>query len=189
MMYLAREKGVGVVKSSVRIVSVVAVVGLLVTVALVGCGGPSAPKVKVEDVWARPAVAVGMTHEEQGSQEESGEGMEREVDTRPGMGATGAVFMKLVNEGREADMLVSAETDVATTVELHKTTVSDGVMTMEPVKSIEIPGKGEVLLKPGDYHIMLLGLNRDLNVGDEFKVKLNFEKSDSMDLDVLVQEM
>ena len=97
--------------------------------------------------------------------------------------------MKLVNEGREADMLVSAETDVATTVELHKTTVSDGVMRMEPVKSIEIPGKGEVLLKPGDYHIMMLGLNRDLNVGDEFKVKLNFEKSESMDLDVLVQEM
>lgn len=146
-------------------------------------------RVKAEDVWARPAVATEMTSEGQGMEEESGEAMAGETDTHPGTGATGAVFMKLVNEGKEADMLVSAQTDVATTAELHKTTVRDGVMRMEPVKSIEIPGKGEVPLKPGDYHIMLLGLNRDLNVGDKFKVRLNFEKSESMDVDVLVREM
>ena len=97
--------------------------------------------------------------------------------------------MKLSNGGREADSLLSAESDVATTVELHKTTVKDGVMKMAPVKGIEIPAKGEVILKPGDYHIMLLGLNRDLNVGDEFSVQLNFEKSRPVVLDVTVREM
>lgn len=175
------------------------VVVILSAAALVGCGGPSEPKIRAEDAWARPSMAMEVVHEgpdmddKSGAmsgemEEKTGEGLAQEIDTHPSTGATGAVFMKLVNEGKQADALVGAGADVATTVELHKTTVKDEVMKMEPVKSIEIPGNGEALLKPGDYHIMLLGLNRDLEVGNAFSVTLNFEKSESMELEVVVRE-
>jgi len=119
---------------------------------------------------------------------ESGAGMTGEIDTDPATGATGAVFMKLVNHGGEADRLVGAESAVATTVELHQSTLTDGVMKMSPVPDIPIPANGEVVLKPGDYHLMLLGLTRDLNVGDEFDVTLRFEKSQPLLLQVAVRE-
>jgi len=184
--------------SGLRVVFCVIMVPLLVSVAVVGCGGNAGPEIRVEDAWARPSMTMPMMGEGEdasrsGSDEDiSGEGSEKtegEVETRPATGATGAVFMRLLNGGGEADSLLSAETDVATTVELHKTTVKDGVMKMAPVKSIEIPAKGEVILKPGDFHIMLMGLKRDLNVGDEFGVKLNLEKSEPLELDVTVREM
>ena len=37
----------------------------------------------------------------------------------------GAVFMELVNEGDTEDVLVSAKTDVANTVELHESKIND----------------------------------------------------------------
>ena len=42
---------------------------------------------------------------------------------------------------------------------------------------LEIPAKGEVLLKPGGYHVMLIGVKQDLKPGDRFTVDLEFEKS------------
>jgi copper(I)-binding protein len=160
----------------------------LLAFALAACGGSLDPKLKAEDVWSRPSVAMTMAGDSTASGGMGG-GTGETVDTQPSTGATGAVFMKLVNEGGQPDKLISAETDVATTAELHKSTVTDGVMQMSPVESIEIPANGSVELKPGDYHIMLLGLKRDLKAGDEFKVKLNFEKSQPMELDVKVREM
>lgn len=166
--------------------------GLVLVVLLVGtlsaCGGSSDPKLKAEDVWSRPSVAMTMEGNSAATGEMGG-GTGEMVDAQPSTGATGAVFMKLVNEGGQPDKLISAETDVATTVELHKTTVKDEVMQMSPVENIEIPANGAVELKPGDYHIMLMGLKQDLKAGDQFKVKLNFEKSQPMELDVIVREM
>ena len=88
--------------------------------------------------------------------------------------------MTLVNEGREDDRLVAAQTDVAATVEIHQTTMDGDVMRMQQVAAIEIPAGGQVELEPGDYHIMLIGLHRDLAVGDRFSVTLTFEKSGTL---------
>ena len=119
---------------------------------------------------------------------ESGDMTSAQMDTNPATGAAGAVFMTLMNRGGEADKLVGAESGVATAVELHKSTMTDGVMKMSPVTDIPIPANGEAVLKPGDYHIMLLGLKHDLNAGDEFDVTLRFEKSQPLTLKVVVRE-
>ena len=184
-----------------RWVALCALASVLVGGALAGCGGAGAPSISAEDVWARPSMAMpAMGGETEAGMEggmeagpgtmpaESGAGMTGEMNTDPATGATGAVFMKLANRGGDADKLVGAESDVATTVELHRSTMTDGVMKMSPVPDIPIPANGEVVLKPGDYHIMLLGLKRDLNVGDEFDVTLRFEKSQPQSLKVVVRE-
>jgi copper(I)-binding protein len=51
------------------------------------------------------------------------------------------------------------------------------MMGMEPVARLEIPAGGTVQLAPGGYHIMLIGLTKDLNVGDTVQVTLKFEKA------------
>ena len=53
---------------------------------------------------------------------------------------------------------------------------------------LEVPAKGEVLLKPGSYHVMMIGMRRDLKVGDTFTLELQFEKSEPITVNPEVRE-
>jgi copper(I)-binding protein len=156
-------------------------VALSLTGLLAACGGPSGPSIQAEDVWSRPAMMVKESGES--SEESTGQGMGM------GMAGTGAVFMRLKNEGEEADRLVGGTTDVAEVVEIHETVMEGEVMRMQMLpEGLEVPAKGEVLLKPGGYHIMLIGMKRDLAVGDRFALILQFEKSGSIAVEPEVLE-
>jgi copper(I)-binding protein len=152
---------------------------VLVAVVLAACGAPAAPQIRAEDVWSRPAVAMG----------DAGESAESGSETGQGMGGTGAVFMVLANDGQEADRLVGAKTDVAKVVEIHETRMEGDVMKMQMLPDgLEVPARGEVQLKPGGYHVMLIGLQRNLEVGDQFAVELLFEKSESLVVEPVVRQ-
>ncbi len=97
--------------------------------------------------------------------------------------------MDLINAGGAPDRLVKVEADVATTAELHESTVENGIARMEAVKGgIEIPANGKVQIKPGGYHVMLIGLKHDLKLGDKFPVTLQFEKSGAMKVEAEVRQ-
>ncbi|MEZ6962653.1 MULTISPECIES: copper chaperone PCu(A)C [unclassified Aeromonas] len=66
-----------------------------------------------------------------------------------------AAFMVLKNDADQAVKLVAASSPAAGRAELHTHLHENGVMKMRQVESIEIPAKGEVVLKPGSLHIML----------------------------------
>ena len=101
----------------------------------------------------------------------------------------GAVFMKLMTAGGADDRLISAQTDVADTVELHESKMDkNGVMSMSPVPNIPVPAGGSATLEPGGLHVMLIGLNRELAVGDQFSLTLNFEKSGPRTVEVEVRD-
>ena len=107
----------------------------------------------------------------------------------PGLAGTGAVFMRLVNKGDEPDRLVSGQTDVAKVVEIHETIMEGDVMKMQMLPDgLEVPAKGEVLLQPGSYHIMLVGMQRDLQPGDKFTLQLQFAKSGTLTVEPEVRE-
>jgi copper(I)-binding protein len=152
---------------------------LLVMVTVAACGAPAGSSIEIEDVWARPAMAMKETTESS----EGGAGMGQPM---PG---TGAVFMLLRNRGLEADRLVGGQTDVANVVEIHETVMEGEVMKMQMLTNgLEVPARGEVLLKPGGYHIMLIGMQRDLAVGDTFTLELQFEKSGILTVEPEVRE-
>ena len=92
----------------------------------------------------------------------------------PGQMVTGA-FMVLQNPSDSQQALVRAESDVAKTVELHEHINNNGVMQMRPVKKIEIKANSSTDLKPGGYHVMLIGLKQSLKVGDIVDIKLSFD--------------
>jgi hypothetical protein len=150
------------------------VILLFLVVILSACGGqaPTGPQIRAEDVWSRPAVAM----------------PEGDMEAGHGMSGTGAVFMTLVNDGVEADRLVGAQADVAEVVEIHQTTMDGDVMKMQQVAAVEVPGGGQVVLKPGDYHVMLIGLHHDLAEGDRFSVTLTFEKSGDLTVEAQVRQ-
>jgi copper(I)-binding protein len=114
----------------------------------------------------------------------------RNVWARPATKADGlsAVYMVIENTGDQPDRLLHAHCDVAGTVELHETKMEGGVMKMQPVDGIDIPAKGTVELKPGGLHIMLIGLTRDLNPGDEIGLELHFDKAGHVPVKAIVQK-
>jgi len=103
--------------------------------------------------------------------------------------ATGnsAAYMLIRNGGTAADRLVKAESDVAAAVELHETKMEGGMMKMAPVEGIAIPATGQVELKPGGLHIMLIGLKRELKAGESVKLTLHFEKAGAREVTAQVR--
>lgn len=158
---------------------------LLLLAALVAACAPvgtSSTGLKIEGVWARPAKMMG----EAMPAETPMEGME---GMSHGSGANSAVYMKISNPGQQADRLVSAKADVAKTIELHETIMEGDVMKMQPVAGgIEVPAGGSVELKPGGLHVMLIGLTKDLNVGDKFPVTLQFEQGGTLTVEAEVRQ-
>ncbi len=101
----------------------------------------------------------------------------------------GAVFMTIKNGGSSDDALVGAKTDVAKTVELHETKMDENdVMKMSPVPNIPILAGGSVTLKSGGLHVMLIGMQKELAVGDKFSVTLTFEKAGPMTIEAEVKD-
>jgi hypothetical protein len=103
-------------------------------------------------------------------------------------GANSAAYMRIVNNSDTADALVAAATDAAETVELHTVIMEDNVMRMRPVPQIEVPANDEASLQPGGYHVMLLGITRDLQEGDMVDLTLTFENAGDINITAPVQQ-
>lgn len=69
------------------------------------------------------------------------------------------------------------ETDAAWTVEMHRTVMEGGMARMQKVSGIEIPPGATTELKPGGYHVMLIGLRRNLEEGEKFPIVLVFKEA------------
>ncbi len=85
-----------------------------------------------------------------------------------------AAYMVIENQTNADIALRSASTEVAETVELHKMELVDGMMNMHRVETIDIPAGGTAELKPGGYHLMVIGLRKELKEGDKVKITLEF---------------
>ena len=137
---------------------------VLSTVALCIAASVSAADVKVgnlsiDDVWARTG--------------------------QPGQ--VSAAFMDVKNKGT-ADKIVSAHCDCAKATELHDMKMADGKMLMMQVPAMDVPANGELKLKPGGYHIMLIGLNRPLAAGETLPIKLKFEKAGEVTVQAQIKD-
>jgi copper(I)-binding protein len=95
--------------------------------------------------------------------------------TVPTQKVTGA-FMEIT--GKNAVRLLSADSPVAASVEIHNMTTQNGVMKMFPVDGIDIAAGKTVKLASGGYHVMLMGLKQQMKPGDRVPLKLTFELAD-----------
>lgn len=94
--------------------------------------------------------------------------------TAPGA-ANGVVFCTF---GGGPDELLSATSAVADRVEMHTVvTVEGGAKRMTPVERIPVPG----VLKPGGFHLMLMGLKQPLAEGGSLTLRLTFAKAGTID--------
>jgi copper(I)-binding protein len=97
-------------------------------------------------------------------------------------------FLTIQNEGN-VDKLLSAKSNVSTSVEIHEMKMDGNVMQMRQVNSLDIPSKGKVELKPGGYHLMFIDIKSPLKVGESVDVQLTFEKAGKVNVKLPIHEM
>jgi copper(I)-binding protein len=98
----------------------------------------------------------------------------------------GGVFLTLTDHGA-ADQLVGAASPISETVELHETVSDNGVMKMRPVPVLALDTGKSLELKPGSYHLMVMGLKQQLKQGDTFPVTLTFAHAAPITVTVTVE--
>ncbi len=104
-----------------------------------------------------------------------------------GSAKNGAAYITIVNNGENGDKLVSVQTDIAKSAELHTHIMENDVAKMREVESIEVPAGATVVLKPGGDHLMLMGLFEPLEEGNPFQVLLTFENAGEIPVEVPVK--
>ena len=103
----------------------------------------------------------------------------------PGAHAT-AGFMELRNPGDEPVDLVAADADGFDAVELHRSINENGMHRMIEQERITVPAGGSVQLAPGGYHVMLIGIQRELVEGESITLELTLDDGSQLSVDAPV---
>jgi copper(I)-binding protein len=178
-----------------------------------------ASDVSITGAWARPAAmitdegdamaldgmdmgdtATGDDSMAMGDDDDSMSDMGMDHDAMPmkgPAGGTGAVYFMLTNSGNADDTLVEvidihveAPGDFSEMVELHETSMNDGVMKMQKLEvGIPVPAGESVELKPGGFHVMIMNIKRSLTPGDEVTLRLRFASGEIQTVVAEVREL
>ena len=89
----------------------------------------------------------------------------------------GVAYLRVRNEGASDDAIVSASTPAAARVEIHQTTLADGMARMRPMREILVPAKGTVAIAPGGIHLMLVDLKAPIAVGTRVPLVLQVRRA------------
>lgn len=106
--------------------------------------------------------------------------------TAPGA-PVGGGFMSISNRGDQPDRLIAASADFAGEVQIHESSMAEGMMRMQHLPGgITVPEKGRLVLRPGSYHLMFMGLQRRLVEGEHETVTLVFEHAGEIDVQLTI---
>jgi len=130
---------------------------LVVMTLVAACGGSTSTPpsgaggfLVLKNVWVRSAASGGMT----------------------------AAYFDITNGQLVDDELTAATSPVATSAGVHETTTdASGMMGMHEVSGVVIKAGQTQSFAPGGYHVMLIGLNKDLKAGDTVELQLTFKVS------------
>lgn len=132
---------------------------IAIAMMLVACTSSVSSSITVVDAWARPATS----------------------------GADTAAYLIITNPGTADDALLSVSSPDAEMAGLHQTsTDASGMTGMAPVQEIAVPAGGTVTLAPGGFHVMLMGLSRDLTAGGTLDLHLVFRNAGALTVQAAV---
>jgi copper(I)-binding protein len=106
--------------------------------------------------------------------------------TAPGM-PMGVAYLSITNNGKDADVLIAASTPLAARVEMHQTTIADGMARMRPLGEIAIAPGTTVKIEPGGIHLMLVDLKTPLETGKQVPLELTFRRAGKVTVQLSIE--
>lgn len=79
-------------------------------------------------------------------------------------------------------------TDYALKVEMHESMNNNGMMTMKPIDSVDIPAKGKVAFAPGGKHLMIWGVNDTAISRGKMTLTFLLSNGDRLLVDAVIQK-
>lgn len=103
--------------------------------------------------------------------------------TRPytaGNTPTTAIYLTVDNNSNAPAFLTAVTLAHADTVEIHRTTQTDGIMRMRAVDSLGVQPGTQLRFEPGGNHLMVKGLRLNLAEGDSLPFALQFDNGTTL---------
>ena len=99
-------------------------------------------------------------------------------------------FMTITNTGTKPDTLVGGTFVLSETFEVHEMSMTDGMMKMRQLdKGLVIKPGETVELKPGSFHVMMIGMKQPLKDGETIKGTLVFERAGTIEIGYKVEPL
>lgn len=95
--------------------------------------------------------------------------------TVPSQKVTGAFFTV---QSAKGGAIVGAASPVSERVELHEMRMEGDVARMRQIDTLPLPAGRPLELRPGGYHLMLMGLKQPLAAGDQVPLRLEIDPGD-----------
>ena len=115
----------------------------------------------------------------------------KEAWLRPAaINANSALFCEVTNTSNLPDTLISAKGKISEIVEIHETYKKENdMMSMREVHNVVITANGSVKLKPQSLHVMLIGILKDVRLGENHEFTLVFKKAGEIKVKAVVRDM
>jgi len=89
-----------------------------------------------------------------------------------------AAFFKVTNNTKVEDTLYSVTSDLAKQIQIHETyTKGEDMKGMRHVDFIVVKPHSTFEFQPGSYHVMFIGLNKNLPIGETGNMTLHFRNN------------
>lgn len=96
-------------------------------------------------------------------------------------------YLSITNDGAQPDRLIAVSSTISDNVQIHMSSVNDGVATMRRVTDgVAIPSGETVEFEPGELHLMLLNPKSRPGEGEKIPLTLTFENAGRLDIELVV---
>lgn len=99
-----------------------------------------------------------------------------------------AAYLTLCNGDASDHAIVSASFNGAGALEIHESSMQDGVMSMKKLDQLVLPAGEETKMAPGGYHLMLIGVNEDITTGKKPSMTFTFADGETRTIEFDVRE-
>jgi len=98
-----------------------------------------------------------------------------------------AGYMIIKNISNQDIKIKSAKSNLFKRVEIHLTKMKNGMMTMLKQENLNIKAKGQIELKSGGLHMMLMGKLKPVAKGSMIPVTLTFDNGETVNINLIVK--
>ena len=97
-----------------------------------------------------------------------------------GQSNVGIAYMTIHNKGEQNRQLIAASAKGVDNVELHDHFMDGDMMQMRKVDAIVLPAGQAVALEQGGLHLMLIGVNAPMPIGESLEIVFTLDNGETM---------
>ncbi len=100
----------------------------------------------------------------------------------PPSSTTLAAYMRILNPNTTDLIITNISSPAFKKIEVHQTTTKNNIVRMRKLERVRIPAHGELILEPGQKHLMLFKPNLKLKTDDSVIINIRFENGKQQEI-------